>query len=441
MLSKRLGLAALRDTLNIFFYRNFTQRKKPNFTKDLRMALENYTELHLRPIKIQQCDFGKPFSKVSLEYTKYTIPADERRCVSHRPTCNTKNRNILLEVKFSKVFEDGFKSLKDYVYNNGRMDSGGLGHACALSSLLVFLTELHKHEQLLQNGFRRYSKVVNPETYIAALLTNHLLSCLVFGSQYRISNDYRDQPPFCPCKDITCDKHIVYGQTSLGTNLNNKGDDTSKTMLLFKPINSHGDVWYGRPDVLLFPKQKENAYMVPLWYINTQDEENEEMEDMHSLEIKRHSKFEKYASQVLSQAIIFAFYQSNLLEKRRIEPLSTLVPSLVITPDQYYIIMYDYKRDILLSNEHQVSSLWEGNGLNLSAILDIWMVVNYKDFTPHLKSSVAEGLDGSSNFHSILKSRNIFDETKRIRMPRHPPSKTYDDEENMIVQDAYTYFE
>ena len=79
---------------------------------------------------------------------------------------------------------------------------------------------IDKHEQLLQNGFRRYSKVVNPETYIAALLTNHLLSCLVFGSQYRISNDYRDQPPFCPCKDITCDKHIVYGQTSLGEFLN-----------------------------------------------------------------------------------------------------------------------------------------------------------------------------------------------------------------------------
>ena len=79
---------------------------------------------------------------------------------------------------------------------------------------------IDKHEQILQDGFRRYSKVVNPETYIAALLTNHLLSCLVFGSQYRISNDYRDQPPFCPCKDITCDKHIVYGQTSLGEFLN-----------------------------------------------------------------------------------------------------------------------------------------------------------------------------------------------------------------------------
>ena len=142
MLSNRVGLAALRDTLNISFNRNFSHHKKPNFTKDLRMALENYTELHLRPIKIQQCDFGKPFSKVSLEYKEYTIPADERRCASHRPACNTKNGNILLEVKFSKVFEDGFNSLKNYVYNNGRMDSGGLGHACALSSLLVFLTEL-----------------------------------------------------------------------------------------------------------------------------------------------------------------------------------------------------------------------------------------------------------------------------------------------------------
>ena len=89
-----------------------------------------------------------------------------------------------------------------------------------LISLYFLKFIIDKHEQILQDGFWRYSKVVNPETYIAALLTNHLLSCLVFGSQYRISVDYRDQPPFCPCKDMTCDRHIVYGQTSVGEFLN-----------------------------------------------------------------------------------------------------------------------------------------------------------------------------------------------------------------------------
>lgn len=55
------------------------------------------------------------------------------------------------------------------------------------------------------------------EGEIAALLSNHLLSCLVYGNKYLISNTYQKQPSQCPCLNpIQCMEHIPYGETGLG---------------------------------------------------------------------------------------------------------------------------------------------------------------------------------------------------------------------------------
>ena len=170
---------------------------------------------------------------------------------------------------------------------------------------------------------------------------------------------------------------------------------------------------------MLIPKQAD-GYMVPLWYINElEEEENEDYdEDIHPLEIKNQSKFKTLASQVLSQAITFAFYQSNIMKKKGIVPLTTLVPSLILTPNHYYIIMYDYKNDILLSSGHSDSSLWYDSNdyrLNLSAILHIWMVLNYKDFIPKLDPEVSRHFVKSSNVHNILESLNLLRKQRKLK--------------------------
>lgn len=55
------------------------------------------------------------------------------------------------------------------------------------------------------------------EGEIAALLSNHLLSCLVYGNKYLISSIYHKQPSQCPCLNpIQCMEHIPYGETGLG---------------------------------------------------------------------------------------------------------------------------------------------------------------------------------------------------------------------------------
>lgn len=194
---------------------------------------------------------------------------------------------------------------------------------------------------------------------------------------------------------------------------------------------------------MLIPKQAD-GYMVPLWYINElEEEENEDYdEDIHPLEIKDQSKFKTLASQVLSQAITFAFYQSNIMKKRGIVPLTTLVPALILTPNHYYVIMYDYKNDILLSSGHSDSSLWYDSNeyrLNLSAILHIWMVLNYKDFIPKLDPEVSRHFVKSSNVHNILESLNLFEETKKIERKNSFSFDVNDDEVNGNVRDVQDY--
>lgn len=186
--------------------------------------------------------------------------------------------------------------------------------------------------------------------------------------------------------------------------------------------------------------------MVPLWYINElEDEEDEEDEvkDIHPLEIKVQSKFKHFSSQVLSQAIIFAFYQSNVMKKRGFIPWTTLVPSLVLTPSHYYIIMYDYKNDILLSSGHQDSFLWDDTEdcrLNLSAILHIWMVLNYKDFVPTLGPEAIHHFARSSNIHNILESQNLLEETEKIsRKNSFVTINTNDDDKYVCVKDIKDY--
>lgn len=159
--------------------------------------------------------------------------------------------------------------------------------------------------------------------------------------------------------------------------------------------------------------------MVPVLFYDGVSEETEDIDsNMESLDIdSSNGKFKHFAGQALSHAITFAFYQSNLTDGRNAEPLRSLIPSLVITPKYYYLVMYDYVNDILLSSGHQDSSLWDDTGcsFNSSAILHIWMILNYRDFTPFLNLNVKNCIAHSSNVQNILQDQNLMKKTKEIQ--------------------------
>lgn len=197
--------------------------------------------------------------------------------------------------------------------------------------------------------------------------------------------------------------------------------------LSFNSIVGHGELWYGHPGIVLIPEDPPDYIPIMVYeeFPNEDDDgvgqesnvkqnnENStekfdfESEDMH---------FDKCAEQIFSQAITVAFHRGNVMNDSCIQPVSTLIPSLVLTPSKYYIVMYDYMNDILLSSSHQCCSWWDDSDLkfNMSAVLQMWMVLNYVDFVPGLSQTAEHVLAGSGNFHNILRSKHLFQKTKHI---------------------------
>lgn len=189
------------------------------------------------------------------------------------------------------------------------------------------------------------------------------------------------------------------------------------------------ELWYGHPDIVLIPEELPDYIPVSFYEEFTNDELDDENTDQERdilqrndevtemCEIKsKNTLFDKCAEQILSQAITFAFYQGNIMNNNGISPTSTLIPSLVVTPGHYYIVMYDYMNDILLGSSLQRCSLWDENDmkLNLSAVLQIWMVLNHVDFVPAHSPKAEQFLVGSCNFHNILQNMHLFEKTKNI---------------------------
>ena len=189
------------------------------------------------------------------------------------------------------------------------------------------------------------------------------------------------------------------------------------------------ELWYGHPDIVLIPEELPDYIPVSIYEEFTNDELDDENTDQERDILQRNDEatemcdiksknthFDKCAEQILSQAITFAFYQGNIMKNNGISPSSTLVPSLVVTPGHYYIVMYDYMNDILLGSSLQRCSLWDENDMkfNLSAVLQIWMVLNHVDFVPALSPKAEQFLVGSCNFHNILQNMHLFEKTKNI---------------------------
>ncbi|XP_063402727.1 uncharacterized protein LOC134686845 [Mytilus trossulus] len=374
--------------------------KRRSQTEILKSALNNYDDLQLAPLQIKNCNIGVSFSEARLEHELYSCTGND----------------IVLCESFSNVFKEGFNALHQSIdkvgvgfFDSPTVDNIGTEdymYYQALSALRQFLSEIDYHEKCLKqkepfgDAFDKQN-----EAYVATLLTNHLLSRLVYGNRYLISNKFSVQPPKCPClKPLECSSLINCGQTGLGCE----------------------DIWYGHPDIVLVPPNFSN---IPLWFfeddieaqmqddddLSTKDllQENDGSIDISELKLKM--VLEKCAEQILSQAITFSFYEANRDSPGGRER-HTLIPSLVLTPHHYLVVMYDYENDILLSSDHQISPLWDETGLkfNLSAILQIWMVLNHSYLKPKLSSVFQKDFAFTCEIHRIFKELQVFDKTKQI---------------------------
>ncbi|VDI07655.1 Hypothetical predicted protein [Mytilus galloprovincialis] len=258
---------------------------------------------------------------------------------------------------------------------------------------------MRNHEMALKDKYEGTTVLDDKQSYVAALLTNHLLSPLVHGPDYIIDKQYQDKVTYCPCWSRSCRKKINYGKTSIG----------------------NSKMWYGYPDVVLFP----NTVMVEQDF----EQEEEAKEEVYNLENEKRAleiceletnqnlnillKKERIASEIISQTITASLYTSALrIRKPELEiPDISLIPSLLLTPSTYCIYMYDSKHDILLTSGPNPTYLWDNSGLgyhfNKSAIMHIWMALNHFQLLPSIDPAHIELIQQSSNFQKLCETNGL----------------------------------
>ncbi|VDH91869.1 Hypothetical predicted protein [Mytilus galloprovincialis] len=346
-----------------------------NTQNDISDALNTYTDLKLTPLKIRTCEFGKSFSHAHIRCEKFNCTVEE----------SGEQGKINPAVSIKGIYNDGFDFLNNYINRKLEVDLSDpvdVNGTSAFLQLYKFFSKIEYHERCLKRKGRDIFDD-KPKSYVTALLTNHLLSKLVLGKEHITSRNLQDLPLFCPCFNaVNCQKPIEYGHTGLG----------------------YKKFWYGRPDVLLSADNEVQQNCVMVLEDGKTSNQSRDFEKELCSEIDEKTKDEEVAmtSQAVAQCITFACSRSNM--KKRCQNIAlngTLIPTLVLTPNDYFVYMYDYEHDVLLKSGP--SDLWDKSRkkFNTSAILQIWMLLNHMNFDTCLSQNQVNYLGKSANFHNI----------------------------------------
>ncbi|XP_033747195.1 uncharacterized protein LOC117332415 [Pecten maximus] len=280
--------------------------------------------------------------------------------------CHTK-----LQMKESYTFASFFvpgMSLMEKVLNTKDWLPDDDFSKQSLSRLLSFLTDkgsinfiktLHKREDIFNN-----------ETRLSVALAEHVLSKLAPKSNYVLDNDCRrtksDNECRCGCHSFIDDK---FGDTSIG----------------------HYSVWHGNIDI--FVGDLEIPVLINLAKDTDSPGGRTFIEDFH---IKQ---------QMLSQAIVCSFLQK--IRHRNLKHF--LIPCVGMSANQMIFYMYDCKNDVLLQS--RAMTLNDGNELNYTGIIALWLVLNYKNLGSGLSEYCVKQMSKADFFKGAdLETENIYKE-------------------------------
>lgn len=101
--------------------------------------------------------------------------------------------------------------------------------------------------------------------------------------------------------------------------------------------------------------------------------------------------------QAIAQTIVFSFLQKKVL------PNLSFVPNILISPNEFRIIMYDVANDILLCSEPV--TIFFKKTLKRISIIILWMVLHYELFLENVSSCFEEGGIDVRKFKAKFKKR------------------------------------
>lgn len=182
-------------------------------------------------------------------------------------------------------------------------------------------------------------------------------------------------------------------------------------------------LWYGCPDIIVYSQQ--GCCNVVKARESDEDEDksqrNSASDNSFKKKLYEHEneavallRSKHNVSEFVSQCITFSFYHKHLQMKRGLGSVpSSFVPTIALTQNgsHFDVYMYDCDNDILLRNKDGPVPLWNHEWpetyLNMSSVLQIWMLLNHLYLEPRLSTEAFAEIKGSFKLQKQLKQKHI----------------------------------
>lgn len=319
-------------------------------------------------------------------------------------------------VSFEQIFVDGISFLKNRTQNEKMLN--------ARTHLDNFFKKQEDNGKALRKVFDLDGTHPLTETDVTIALTEHLLKELSPGISCKIDSRSKHKRP-CRCG---CKKKANYDNTKIGNKL----------------------LWHGLIDIMLsLPEatttqkksspENENEKNGTSDTIPTSSEVDDLAERLNALKTKEDNRpvgeliaevklhFSEYSmNQAIAQTIVF-----SCIQKKKYPTFPNhMVPNIVISPENFRVIMYDAEKDVLLcSKSIDLFNPEESETLSKKAVVVLWMILHYRLFCSGMKN-VKERLlqECKSTFPKCVHEKwNIYSEFPDDLDSRYKKYKNIDD--------------
>ncbi|CAG2198132.1 unnamed protein product [Mytilus edulis] len=387
-------------------YSKLRRRTEEDVIGRLSKSLAEYKDIQFEPFRVKTFTLGSSVTNSNVKVEQVITDINGETIDPNTVDDSTDAFSKIIDLK--SIYRNGFDALEKHV-TDGKMTSNVDVNFVIQAMKAGFLQDLDFHESCLQKVFvNDEDDDVEEELYETVILANHLFSRLTmprisnsakFGSYFSVLNDDRSRNihRMCPCD--MCIEKISFHNSGIGSE----------------------KLFYGYPDIIVYSLGGKCNIVRPQqvdrndWLTRDDHDFEAEFDEKQLIELKRQKELLRSSqniSQFVAQCITFSFYQKQYQLKHRKDCLPvSLIPTIALSGMHFDIYMYDIDNDILLRNKGDPIPLWRSckypqAKLNMSAIVQIWMVLNHLTLNPSLPLEDIQALKRSCDFlHHLPQDR------------------------------------
>ncbi|XP_078319131.1 uncharacterized protein LOC111118743 [Crassostrea virginica] len=327
------------------------------------------------------CGRGINFSKAcaQVDYIYHSTPAGRAKPQIHA---------------FTEIFPTGSAVLMEFIVSRTRTDP-------ALNTLLSFIPQIEEASARLQSDTEEEASGKS-ETEWSARLAVHLFTPLSQSHDYILDNQSARKTAKCPC---SCNRLLNYGNTSIGN---------PKT-------------WCGRFDILIGNNISPDvgATVLHAELVDETPSDDESLaEDLSQIEVMS-DELQKNLSQLISETVVFSFYQKKQF------PSLSLVPSIGVSKSHIQFHFYDADKDVYFISQ-EMPLFYKDKSLHLTTVLAIWLVLNYRCFLSEATEEMTS--EGKFGFHAqVSETLHLYKHKIELGMSSIKPQTFHLD----VLEDNY----